>query len=70
MSCVIPKPVFVYKLSIYKMGTNRPYDTIYCLPENILYWVGMDYAQDGEELLIEKVMISPIRSMHLFPDLA
>ena len=36
---VIPKVILIYKLRIYNIGDEGPFDTIYCRPENLHYWV-------------------------------
>ena len=64
---VIPKPIFIYKLRIFNIGEALPFDTIYCLPDNLHHWVGADYAEDGHKLVIDKIWISPARYKQLFP---
>ena len=64
---VIPKVILIYKLRIYNIGDEGPFDTIYCRPENLHYWVGVDYAGDGHEVFIDKIWVSPSRHHQLFP---
>lgn len=65
---MIAKPILLHKLRVFKLGEELPFDTIYCTPENLHYWLGLDYEQDGERLLISKIWVSPSRFRQLFPE--
>lgn len=64
---MIPKPILLHKLKIYNIGEDLPFDTIYCRAENLHFWIGADYANDGHRVLVSKVWVSPTRFRQLFP---
>ena len=63
---MIPKQRLIYRIDAYEEGAPRPFNTTYCKPENINYWLHSEEDDSGIIWTVNPLLVTPQKWEELF----
>lgn len=63
---MIPKYRLIYRIDVFRQGVRKPFDRVYCKPENLKYWLNGEIDENGVFWTVNNLLCTSQRWAELF----